>query len=120
MTRRRRGLELLENVGTSIRVPRRRTGLHLGTFPLICKRGVGRWFVGWWRGAERGEEAGVDEADGVAGVAFWGWGVVTGDPLEGTGAVGGALLDGLDERLVVGGGGELGDGRGAEGWIGEG
>ena len=71
-------------------MPRRRTGLYFGIFPLVCKRGSGGRFVWWWRWAESGEETGVYEADGIAGVAFRGRGVDAGDPLEGASAVGGA------------------------------
>jgi len=67
------------------------------------------------------EEAGVDESDRIAGVAFGSGGrsLGAGDPPEGAGAVGGTLLNGLDQRLVIGRGGEAGDGWGAE-WRGVG
>jgi len=92
----------------------------LGIFPFICKRRIGRWFVGWRQGAERGEETGVDEAKGVAGLAFGGGGLSVGDPLEGAGAVGGPLLDWFDQGLIVGGDWKAGNGWGAVGWVGEG
>lgn len=68
----------------------------MGIFPFVCKRRMGGWFVRWWRGAERGEEAGVDETEGITGMAFGGRSVAVGDPLESAGAVDGALLDGFD------------------------
>lgn len=58
------------------------------------------------------------EADGIAGVAFRGRGVGARDPLEGAGAVGGALLHRLDQGLVVGRSGKTWDGWGAKGGAG--
>ena len=86
----------MKNIEAGIRMPGWSTCVNLSFFPLVGKRRGGGWFARRWWGAEGREETGVNEVDGIAGVAFGSGGCFAGYPLEGAGAVGGAMLDGFD------------------------